>query len=164
MSSSQSSNPETSSPHSSSSSSSSSSPTKRIVYQVETTGSIWGDVKEAFKRISPRDDLNRINEIPCARGSLLSGIASGVGIGVIRGMSSSVFVASNWAMGTFMLISLGTWCVFPLVMLRGFYPYMPGLVRVLTYAMARAGPYASETLWRNVGGCSRSSKPSPSGS
>ncbi|RPD62670.1 hypothetical protein L226DRAFT_532338 [Lentinus tigrinus ALCF2SS1-7] len=91
-------------------SSSSPSPSKRMVYQVETTGSRWGDVKEAFKRISS-DDMNRINEIPCARNSLLSGIASGVGIGVIRGMSSSVFVASNWAMGTFVLISLGSWTI-----------------------------------------------------
>ena len=96
---------------------------------------------------------------------MLSGIASGVGIGFIRGMSTSacllsvllpllpslltpphiprissllfsrhvvplltstarasrrgrvldgagVFVASNWAVGTFTLISLGTWCVY----------------------------------------------------
>ncbi|TFK80096.1 hypothetical protein K466DRAFT_504494 [Polyporus arcularius HHB13444] len=77
------------------------SPSKRMVYQVETTGSRWGDLKEAFK----------INEIPCARNSLLSGIASGVGIGVIRGLSSSAFVASNWAMGTFVLISLGSWTI-----------------------------------------------------
>ncbi|KAI0373672.1 hypothetical protein BV20DRAFT_1049620 [Pilatotrama ljubarskyi] len=84
---------------------------KRIVYQVETTGSYWGDLKEAFKRISVRDDLSHINEIPCARNSLLSGIASGVGIGIIRGMSASVFVASNWAVGSFMLISLGTWTI-----------------------------------------------------
>ncbi|KAI0770138.1 hypothetical protein C8Q74DRAFT_1273600 [Fomes fomentarius] len=95
----------------SSSSPSPPSPSKRIVYQVETTGSLWGDMQEAFKRISPRDDVNRISEIPCARNSLLSGIASGVGIGVIRGMSTSVFVASNWAVGTFMLISLGTWTI-----------------------------------------------------
>ncbi|KAH9851700.1 hypothetical protein C2E23DRAFT_828776 [Lenzites betulinus] len=84
---------------------------KRIVYQVETTGSYWTDLQEAVKRISVRDDLARINEIPCARNSLLSGIASGVGIGVIRGMSASVFVASNWAVGSFMLISLGTWTI-----------------------------------------------------
>ncbi|OJT09424.1 hypothetical protein TRAPUB_14087 [Trametes pubescens] len=105
---------------------------KRIVHQVETTGSYWGDLKEAFKRVSVRDDLAHINEIPCARNSLLSGIASGVGIGVIRGMSASaylcsflsflaavrlngrvtgVLVASNWAVGSFMLISLGSWCV-----------------------------------------------------
>ncbi|KAJ3529812.1 hypothetical protein NM688_g7801 [Phlebia brevispora] len=73
---------------------------KRAIYQAETTGSAWGDLKEAIKRI---------NEIPCARNSLLSGIASGAGIGVIRGMSSGAFVASNWAVGTFVLISLGTW-------------------------------------------------------
>ncbi|KAI0763589.1 hypothetical protein BD413DRAFT_581528 [Trametes elegans] len=84
---------------------------KRVVYQVETTGNYWTDVKEAVKRISVRDDLSHINEIPCARNSLLSGIASGVGVGIIRGMSTSVFAASNWAVGTFMLISLGTWTI-----------------------------------------------------
>jgi hypothetical protein len=31
--------------------------------------------------------MERIGEIPCARNSLLSGIASGVGIGVVRGLS-----------------------------------------------------------------------------
>ncbi|KAI0631919.1 hypothetical protein C8Q77DRAFT_1122688 [Trametes polyzona] len=101
---------QTSSTPGASGSSSATSP-KRIVYQVETTGSYWGDFKEAVKRISVRDDLAHINEIPCARSSLLSGIASGVGIGVIRGMSASVFVASNWAVGSFMLISLGTWTI-----------------------------------------------------
>ncbi|KAF7795399.1 hypothetical protein EIP86_006557 [Pleurotus ostreatoroseus] len=82
---------------------------RRAIYQSETTGSFWGDVKVAVKRVSVVDDTKRINEIPCARNSLLSGIASGVGIGVIRGMGSSPFVACNWAVGTFMLISLGTW-------------------------------------------------------
>ncbi|KIP08610.1 hypothetical protein PHLGIDRAFT_69076 [Phlebiopsis gigantea 11061_1 CR5-6] len=72
------------------------------IYQRETTGSYWGDVKAAVKKI---------NEIQCARSSLLSGIASGAGVGVIRGMSSSAFVASNWAVGTFMLISMGTWTI-----------------------------------------------------
>ncbi|GJE99847.1 hypothetical protein PsYK624_161210 [Phanerochaete sordida] len=84
---------------------------KRPVYQRETTGSWWGDVKAAFQKISIRDDLSHINEIQCARSSLLSGIASGAGIGVIRGMSSGAFVASNWAVGTFMLVSLGTWTI-----------------------------------------------------
>ncbi|KAI0822050.1 hypothetical protein BC628DRAFT_1392128 [Trametes gibbosa] len=98
-------------PNNSISGAASSSSPKRIVYQVETTGSYWSDFKEAVKRISVRDDLAHINEIPCARNSLLSGIASGVGIGVIRGMSASVFVASNWAVGSFMLISLGTWTI-----------------------------------------------------
>lgn len=35
------------------------------------------------------DDLKRIGEIPCARNSLLAGIASGFGIGVIRGINTS---------------------------------------------------------------------------
>ena len=68
--------------------------------------------------------------MPCARNSLLSGIASGAGVGFIRAMGTSMgeviavwytslivhstdpFVASNWAVGTFMVISLGTWYVF----------------------------------------------------
>jgi cytochrome c oxidase assembly protein subunit 20 len=86
--------------------------------------------------------MQRVGEIPCARNSLLSGIASGVGVGVIRGLSvrtslpsstlphphthtvSLCFTpftdlgrgldplsASHWAVGTFMLVSLGTWSV-----------------------------------------------------
>jgi len=84
---------------------------KRPIFQRETTGNFWGDVREAFNRLSVKDDLARINEIPCARNSLLSGIASGVGIGFVRGMSTSVFVASNWAVGSFLLISFGTWTI-----------------------------------------------------
>ncbi|KAI0322013.1 hypothetical protein OF83DRAFT_1236367 [Amylostereum chailletii] len=75
---------------------------RRPIYQTETTGSFWQDVREAAKRLG---------EIPCARNSLLSGIASGVGIGVIRGMSVGPLIASNWAVGTFMLVSLGTWTI-----------------------------------------------------
>lgn len=37
------------------------------------------------------DDLKHIGEIPCARNSLLAGIASGFGIGVIRGINTSAF-------------------------------------------------------------------------
>ncbi|EMD40098.1 hypothetical protein CERSUDRAFT_45537 [Gelatoporia subvermispora B] len=55
--------------------------------------------------------MRKIDEIPCARNSLLSGIASGAGVGVIRGMSAGAFVASNWAVGTFMLVSMGTWSI-----------------------------------------------------
>ncbi|KAH9042169.1 hypothetical protein EDB85DRAFT_1838757, partial [Lactarius pseudohatsudake] len=80
---------------------------RRPIFQTETTGNHWSDVREAFKA----QDLQRIGEIPCARNSLLSGIASGVGVGVIRGLSVRPFAASNWAMGTFMLVSLGTWTI-----------------------------------------------------
>ncbi|KAI9465529.1 hypothetical protein BJY52DRAFT_1244516 [Lactarius psammicola] len=88
-----------------------SSTPRRPIFQTETTGDYWSDVREAFKRLSPREDLQRVGEIPCARNSLLSGIASGVGVGVIRGLSVRPFAASNWAMGTFMLVSLGTWTI-----------------------------------------------------
>lgn len=84
---------------------------KKIVFQTETTGSYWSDVKEAVKRISLWDDIQKIGEIPCARNSLLSGIASGAGVGVIRGMSAGPFWASQWAVGTFVLISMGTWTI-----------------------------------------------------
>ncbi|KAJ7069612.1 hypothetical protein C8F01DRAFT_1113365 [Mycena amicta] len=50
-----------------------------------------------------------IGEVPCARNSLLSGIASGVGIGFIRGMSVNAIVAGNWAIGTFALVSSVSW-------------------------------------------------------
>lgn len=77
--------------------------------------------------------VRHVTDIPCARNSLLGGIASGVGIGVVRGMSSSTFffsfeiyiytlsskffregpiVAGNWAMATFVAVSLGSLCVF----------------------------------------------------
>ncbi|CDO76162.1 hypothetical protein BN946_scf184740.g5 [Trametes cinnabarina] len=87
---------------------------KRIVYQVETTGNWWDDVKEAVKvrkpsRSAPFRDSPRTRGL--AERALLSGIASGVGIGVIRGMSGSVLLACNWAVGTFMLISLGSWTI-----------------------------------------------------
>lgn len=88
----------------------SSSP-KKIAFQTDTTGSYWTDVKEAVTRISVWDDLQKIGEIPCARSSLLSGIASGAGVGVIRGLSAGPLVASNWAVGTFMAVTLGTWTI-----------------------------------------------------
>ncbi|KAG2071313.1 hypothetical protein BDR04DRAFT_1098347 [Suillus decipiens] len=84
---------------------------RRPVYRVESTGSFWQDAREAFKRVSVADDFQRLGEMPCARNSLMSGIASGVGVGVIRVMSAGFLVGSHWAVGTFMVVSLGTWTV-----------------------------------------------------
>jgi len=64
-----------------------------------------------LKQISFFDDIRRIGEIPCARNSLLAGIASGVGVGVLRGINARLFVASNWAAATFTIVTLGTWNV-----------------------------------------------------
>jgi len=41
----------------------------------------------------------------------MSGIASGVGVGVIRIMGAGFLVGSHWAVGTFMVVSLGTWTI-----------------------------------------------------
>ncbi|KAJ7818461.1 hypothetical protein B0H14DRAFT_2838918 [Mycena olivaceomarginata] len=46
-----------------------------------------------------------IGEVPCARNSLLAGIASGVGIGFIRGVSAPPVVAGSWAVFTWALVS-----------------------------------------------------------
>ncbi|KAG6332189.1 hypothetical protein ID866_6904 [Astraeus odoratus] len=67
---------------------------RRPIYKTETTGNYWQDVREALKRISMVDDFQRIGEIPCARHSLLTGIASGAGVGVIRAISTSTSLVS----------------------------------------------------------------------
>ncbi|KIY46692.1 hypothetical protein FISHEDRAFT_46787, partial [Fistulina hepatica ATCC 64428] len=53
--------------------------------------------------------VQHAHEVPCTRTSLLTGIASGFGIGVIRGVSTGVLRATNWAVGTFTFVSLSTW-------------------------------------------------------
>ncbi|KZP06143.1 hypothetical protein FIBSPDRAFT_764884 [Athelia psychrophila] len=67
------------------------------VYQVETTGS--HDRVAAFERI------------PCARNSLMGGIGTGVGVGVIRGLTASDRVAFNWALLSFMVVGVGSWYI-----------------------------------------------------
>ncbi|KAJ7134893.1 hypothetical protein C8R44DRAFT_870468 [Mycena epipterygia] len=52
---------------------------------------------------------SHIGEVPCARESFLHGIAGGVGIGVIRGISAHPIIAGNWAVGTFALIAAFSW-------------------------------------------------------
>ena len=45
-------------------------------------------------------DFSRIGEIPCVRSSLLAGIASGVGVGVIRGVSTRESACGDIASGS----------------------------------------------------------------
>ncbi|KAF8677816.1 hypothetical protein AX14_004781 [Amanita brunnescens Koide BX004] len=66
----------------------------------QRTGSLARDVWESIKGMT---------DIPCARGALMSGIASGAGIGVMRGLSTGVLLAGHWAMATFAVVSLGSW-------------------------------------------------------
>jgi cytochrome c oxidase assembly protein subunit 20 len=62
-----------------------------------------------WQSLSMWQPLETVQKVPCARQSLLTGIASGAGIGAIRWLSAGAFVASNWAVGTFVVVSIGTW-------------------------------------------------------
>ncbi|KAF8895658.1 hypothetical protein BD779DRAFT_1640687 [Infundibulicybe gibba] len=68
--------------------------------RITPTGNIATDIYQS---------VTNITDVPCARNSLLSGIASGAGIGVIRGLSAGPLTAGHWAMATFTIISLGSW-------------------------------------------------------
>ncbi|PPQ85179.1 hypothetical protein CVT25_004186 [Psilocybe cyanescens] len=64
------------------------------------TGNLVHDSLESAKHVS---------DLPCARNALLAGIASGAGMGAIRGLAAGPMMAGHWAIGTFVLVSLGSW-------------------------------------------------------
>jgi len=55
------------------------------------------------------ESAKHITEIPCARKSLMTGIVSGAGIGVIRGIAAGPRMGGNWAVATFALVSVASW-------------------------------------------------------
>ncbi|KAI9822488.1 MAG: hypothetical protein M1827_000207 [Pycnora praestabilis] len=62
---------------------------------------------EAAKTIR-LEDFKSIHKLPCVRDALLAGIGSGFGMGGVRAiLGASIPKASNWAVGTFCLASLG---------------------------------------------------------
>ncbi|KAG8955872.1 hypothetical protein FRC04_006319 [Tulasnella sp. 424] len=69
------------------------------------------DYSKALKQVSVVDDFKRLPEIPCARNSLMYGIASGAGIGALRYLNAGPKAAANWAMGAFVFISCTAWTV-----------------------------------------------------
>ncbi|WVQ97136.1 hypothetical protein IAU59_004246 [Kwoniella sp. CBS 9459] len=74
------------------------------------TGNGLDDLKTALKRIRPKEDFENIGKIPCARNSLLYGIAGGAGIGAVRFLGSRrPWVAANWAVGSFIAIAAFQW-------------------------------------------------------
>ncbi|WWC66597.1 uncharacterized protein I206_100500 [Kwoniella pini CBS 10737] len=74
------------------------------------TGDASEDLKKALSRIRPTEDLQNIGKIPCARNSLLYGIAGGTGLGAVRFLGSrKPWSAANWAVGSFILISGFQW-------------------------------------------------------
>ncbi|WRT63974.1 uncharacterized protein IL334_000901 [Kwoniella shivajii] len=74
------------------------------------TGDTLDDLKKALKRIRPKEDFENIGKIPCARNSLLYGIAGGTGLGAVRFLGSRrPWAAANWAVGSFIIISGFQW-------------------------------------------------------
>ncbi|WFD30410.1 hypothetical protein MSPP1_001429 [Malassezia sp. CBS 17886] len=65
---------------------------------------------DALLHMNLAEELKRLPQIPCARSSLLFGIASGTSIGAIqflagRGMNRTL----NWATGTFLFVAVCGW-------------------------------------------------------
>lgn len=60
-----------------------------------------------LKDLSPKN----VASFPCARNSLLLGIASGVTAGLLRLYRSRGFIrtAGNWGFGTFAVVSISSW-------------------------------------------------------
>lgn len=109
------------------------------------------------------EDLQRINEIPCARNSLLSGIASGAGVGVIRGLSAGTCCPSPVRALTEVLHVCRTRCI------RGFelggrhiYAYIPwhmvrasGCLPSTSSQSFALGQSAAKRETTSGGGCSK---------
>lgn len=100
---------------------------------VEQIKSANPTIAEAFSTVSI-SDLAHINEIPCARSSLLYGILAGVSIGGIRFflMKRRGAQALNWSAGTFAAVSLASFegCRFQRYQERSRMKYAVGRVEV----------------------------------
>ncbi|KAF9510956.1 hypothetical protein BS47DRAFT_1213102 [Hydnum rufescens UP504] len=70
-------------------------------------GSVKPELKEAIKRINVVDDFRNLPRYPCARESLMYGMATGTAIGAVR----NIRTASNWAVGTFIFVAAASWSV-----------------------------------------------------
>lgn len=67
-------------------------------------------LRAALSSIDPVKDFSRIGSIPCARGSLLMGMATAAGVAGIslvagRGLRRGL----NWGVGSFCFVSLASW-------------------------------------------------------
>ncbi|KAJ3717120.1 hypothetical protein C8R42DRAFT_189806 [Lentinula raphanica] len=63
---------------------------------VPSTGNLFNDSIEAAKNVE---------KLPCARNSLLTGLAAGTGVAFIRGVSTAPIVAGHWFTFTFVAVS-----------------------------------------------------------
>ncbi|KAG7088199.1 hypothetical protein E1B28_012216 [Marasmius oreades] len=55
------------------------------------------------------EGVKHLGQVPCARNSLLTGLASGAGMAFIRGVSVAPITAGHWFAATFVVVSLGSW-------------------------------------------------------
>ncbi|KAK7028106.1 hypothetical protein VNI00_014921 [Paramarasmius palmivorus] len=55
------------------------------------------------------ETVKHLGQVPCARNSLLTGLASGAGMAFIRGMSVAPITAGHWFAATFVVVSMGSW-------------------------------------------------------
>ncbi|KIS71606.1 uncharacterized protein UMAG_00049 [Mycosarcoma maydis] len=67
-------------------------------------------LRAAISSIDPVNDISRIGSIPCARASLLIGMATAAGVAGIslvagRGLRRGL----NWGVGSFCFVSLASW-------------------------------------------------------
>ncbi|TKY90067.1 hypothetical protein EX895_000065 [Sporisorium graminicola] len=67
-------------------------------------------IRAALSSIDPVHDLSRIGSIPCARGSLLMGMATAAGvIGISLVAGRGLRRGLNWGVGSFCFVSLASW-------------------------------------------------------
>jgi hypothetical protein len=80
-----------------------------------------------YKQVDLKRDFENLNQIPCARSSLLYGIGGGVGLGAVRFISSKrrfgfrssdrmlmsqgVWTGVSWSVFSFLGITVAAWCV-----------------------------------------------------
>ncbi|WVN85859.1 uncharacterized protein L203_101011 [Cryptococcus depauperatus CBS 7841] len=83
---------------------------KPLAPEEKLSGDKIRDFKAALSRINPKHDFENIGQVPCARKSLLYGIAGGAGLGAVRFLGSrQPLSAGHWAVWSFVAISAFQW-------------------------------------------------------
>ncbi|KAE8267071.1 hypothetical protein A4X09_0g5278 [Tilletia walkeri] len=67
-------------------------------------------LKAAVSKLSPVDDFKNLGKVPCARSSLLTGMATAAGvIGVTAIAGRGLRKSLNWGVGSFCFVSIASW-------------------------------------------------------
>ncbi|KAG0259337.1 hypothetical protein DFQ27_004108 [Actinomortierella ambigua] len=68
------------------------------------------DVVKAFKSLSFGRDFSSMKKSPCTKEAFFDGAIFGAGVGMFKAMRSGLGrPAFNWALGGFVLMTVGTW-------------------------------------------------------